>query len=90
MKDKKPIKRSGDGPVATLFRGLWRTLCGAAITAGIVSSYLGYTMIPNESGYLAVASFACCSVVLTVSLVLMYIMGCRPKRHGNQERKENA
>ena len=64
-----------DGFFRTMLRGVWRTLCGAAIAAGMGASYMGYTLIPNADGYIAVARFALASVLLAISLMLMYRMG---------------
>ena len=68
-------KPAEDGFFRTMLRGIWRTLCGAGIAAGMGNAYIGYTLIPGEDGYLAVARFSLATVVLAISLMLMYRMG---------------
>lgn len=68
-------KPAEDGFFPTMLRGIWRTLCGAAIASVGGAAYVGYTLIPNADGYIAVARFALASVLLVISLMLMYRMG---------------
>ena len=70
--------------IKTLFRGLWRTLFGAALACGIAVSGYGYAMIPTESGYGAVAIFLACTVGMASSLMLMWALG-----HGSRHHEED-
>ena len=61
--------------VKALFRGLWRTLCGAFVAAGVGAACYGYTLIPTVDGYEAVIRFLIATIMLGLSLHLMWCMG---------------
>ena len=61
--------------VRIFFRGLWRTLCGAAVAAGAGLSGYTYTLVPEGDGYMAVARFLVATAVMIASLHLMWRMG---------------
>ena len=65
--------------IRILFRGLWRTLCGAFVAAGAGTAGYGYTLIPDDGGLEAGLVVIGATALLFVSLYLMWCMGggCR-------------
>ena len=61
--------------IKTLFRGLWRTVCGTTVAIGIGSAGYGYTLVPAAGGYEGVLVAIGSSALLMLSLFLMWSVG---------------
>ena len=61
--------------VRIMFRGLWRTLCGAFVAGGIAASTYAYTLIPAVDGWEAVSRFLVATSMALLSLSLVWWMG---------------
>lgn len=68
--------------IRILFRGLWRTLCGAFVATGAGAAGYGYTLIPDGGGYESILVAIGATALLVLSLFLMWGMGggVRPLR----------
>lgn len=60
-----------------LFRGFMKVLYGAAVAGLVAVSVYGYSVIPSEGGYVAVAEFIVSSATMGVALCSMYAFGTR-------------
>ena len=74
--------------IKTMGCGLIRTMGGAAVFGAAAVAVYGYTTVPRMDGYLAVGEFALDTVVLALSLTMVYIIGDCAKRgkHENEDR----
>ena len=61
-------------------KGLVRSLWGTAVSAAIGMAVYGYSAIPTEGGYTAVADFILATIFLGIALGCMYIMGGTEKK----------
>ena len=59
----------------TMGRGFVRSLWCTLVNASIGLAVYGYTAIPSEGGYVAVAYFILATMFLFIALFCMYIMG---------------
>ena len=83
MSNKKRIKESGVWKnLRILFRGMWRTMCGAFVAASSGAAAYGYTLIPAGSGYEDAMVAIGATALLGLSLFLMWGLGggVRPVR----------
>ena len=68
-----------------MWRGFYRTLCGASVAALIAMAIYGFVSVTTETGWTAVCDFIASCATLTVALSNMYFMGGRKKggtKHG--------
>ena len=67
-----------------LFRGLVKTLYGAAVAGLVGLAGYGFATIPSEGGYVAVCEFVVALLTLGVACGAMYTFGCwkRKKKTG--------
>ena len=68
----------------TMGKGLVRSLWGTAVVGAIGLAVYGYTAIPREGGYTAVAEFIVASGILCLAATGMYIMGGTNKKEGKK------
>ena len=83
MSNKKRIEESGVREnLRTLFRGMWRALCGAFVAASAGAAAYGYTLIPAGGGYEGALVAIGATALLVLSLFLMWGLGggVRPVR----------
>ena len=66
------------------WRGLCRTLYGAAVAVLIGMAVCGFVFIPSETGWVAVFDFIASCATAMVALSNMYLMGFNKKgeKHG--------
>lgn len=60
-----------------MFRGFCKMLYGAAMAGLVIIAIYGYSVIPSEDGYVAVADFLVSTATMAVALISMYAFGCR-------------
>ena len=76
MNKKKRFEESGiREALRTLFRGMWRTLCGAFVAASACAAGYGYTLIPAGGGYEGILVAIGATALLGMSLFLMWSLG---------------
>lgn len=83
MSNKKRIEESGVREnLRTLFRGMWRALCGAFVAASAGAAAYGYTLIPAGGGYEGTLVAIGATALMGLSLFLMWGLGggVRPVR----------
>ena len=68
----------------TMGKGLVRSLWGTAVVGAVGLAVYGYTVIPGEGGYVAVAEFIVSSCILCIATAGMYIMGGNTKKEGKK------
>ena len=61
--------------IKTMGRGIFKSICGAALSSGVYFAVVGFTTIPSMDGYLAVGRFAASALLLASALVLMWFFG---------------
>ena len=61
------------------WRGLYRTLYGAAVAGLIALATYGFVSVTTETGWTAVCDFVASCATLVVALANMYLMGVRKK-----------
>jgi hypothetical protein len=61
-------------------KGFVRSIWGTAVSVSIGLSVYGYSLIPTEGGYVAVAEFMAATIFLCIALGCMYIMGGTEKK----------
>ena len=66
------------------WRGLCRTVYGAAVAGLIAMAIYGFVSVTTETGWTAVCDFIASCATLVVALLNMYVMGCKKKgaKHG--------
>ena len=66
------------------WRGLYRTLYGAAVAGLVALAIYGFVSVTTETGWTAVCDFIASCATLVVALANMYWMGCNKKgaKHG--------
>lgn len=61
------------------WKGLYRTLHGAAVAGLIALAVYGFVSVTTETGWTAVCDFIASCATLVVALLNMYLMGVRKK-----------
>ena len=61
------------------WKGLYRTLYGAAVAGLIALAVYGFVSVATETGWMAVCDFIASCATLVVALLNMYLMGGRKK-----------
>ena len=62
-----------------MWRGLCRTVYGAAVAGLIAMAIYGFISVTTETGWMAVCDFIVACATLIVALSNMYLMGGRKK-----------
>ena len=68
-----------------MWRGFYRTLCGASVACLTAMAIYGFVSVATETGWTAVCDFAASCATFVVALSNMYLMGGRKKggaKHG--------
>ena len=62
------------------WRGLCRTVYGAAVAGLLAMAVYRFVSVAGETGWIAVCYFIAACATMIVALANMYLMGCRKKR----------
>lgn len=69
------------------WRGLCRTVYGAAVAGLLAISVYRFVSVAGETGWIAVCDFIAACATMIVALANMYFMGCNKKRVGKRGRR---
>ena len=78
--DIKKISRAIVFHIQILLKGFVKMLCGALMTAMIVTGIYGFLSVPEEGGYTAVSDFLVSACIVIIAVGGMYLMGGRGKK----------
>ena len=62
------------------WRGLCRTVYGAAVAGLLAIAVYRFVSVAGETGWMAVCDFIAACATMIVALANMYLIGCRKKR----------
>ena len=69
------------------WRGLCRTVYGAAVAGLLAIAVYRFVSVAGETGWIAVCDFIAACATMIVALANMYLTGCNKRRAGKRGRR---